>query len=258
MTNVQSVERISAILNMVASQQEGAGVTEVAQQVKLPISTVSRFLLALERVDFVERVSDSSRFRIGAAIFDLATRADFAQYLIKMARPCLLELAQATGETTTLTILKNGKVYCIDQVSGQYNLQLQDWTGQYFPLHTSADGKIYLAFMPQKALNDYLSQALIKVTPHSITDPDRLREQLKEVRRTGYAWTQDEYEQGLIALASPIRGTNGQVVAAVGLGAPTFRLPADHERDQIIQQVIDSANRLTAQLQKNKININPS
>lgn len=248
MANVQSVERISAILNMIASQQEGAGVTEVAQQIELPISTVSRFLLALEQVNFVERVSASSRFRIGSAIFDLATRADFAHYLIKMARPYLLELAQVTGETTTLTILKHDEVYCIDQVPGQYNLQLQDWTGQYFPLHTSADGKIYLAFMPQKQLNDYLAQPLIKVTPQSITDPNFLRQQLKEVRRRGYACTQDEYEQGLIALASPIRAANGQVVAAVGLGAPTFRLPAAHERHQIIEQVINTAKSITAQL----------
>lgn len=248
MANVQSVERISAILNMIATQQEGAGVTEVAQQIKLPISTVSRFLLALERVDFVERVSESSRFRIGPAIFDLVTRADWAQYLIKMARPYLLELAQATGETTTLTILKNGQVYCIDQVAGQYNLQLQDWTGQYFPLHTSADGKLYLAFMPQKEVNDYLAQPLIKVTPYSISNPDRLRQQLEEVRRKGYAWTQDEYEEGLMALASPIRAADGQVIAALGLAAPTFRLPAAHERNQIIQQLIDSAHRMSTKL----------
>jgi len=209
MTKVQSVERISAILNTIADHYGGAGVTEIAQKIDLPISTVSRFLIALESVNFVERVSASSGFRIGPAIFDLVTQADLSQYLIKLARPFLEALAQTTGESVTLTILENDQVYCIDQVPGHYNLQLQDWTGQYFPLHTSADGKIYLAFMDDQQRHYYLDQPLQKITPNSITDPEQLRQQLEQVHQAGYAWAEDEYEQGLVALASRFHITIG-------------------------------------------------
>ncbi len=250
MSNVQSVERISDILNTVAAHQDGAGVTEIAEQIDLPVSTVSRFLLALEQVNFVERVSASSGFRIGSGIFDLATQADLSQYLINTARPYLETLAQATSEAVTLTILKDDQVYCIDQIPCEYNLQLQDWTGQYFPLHTSADGKIYLANMPEPRLATYLSQSLTQITDNSITDPEQLRHQLTEIRQTGYASTQDEYEEGLVALASPIRNNTGQVIAAVGIGAPTFRFPPPSERTEIIRQLLKTTNQITIQLQR--------
>ena len=250
MKNVQSVERISDILKSIAAHQDGAGVTEIAEQIDLPVSTVSRFLLALESVDFVERVSASSGFRIGPGIFDLATQADLPQHLINIARPHLEALAQATGEVVTLTIPQDEQVFCIDQVPSQYNLQLQDWTGQHFPLHTSADGKVYLAFMPEAQCNYYLSTPLSSTTPYSLTDPNQLRQQLAIVHQTGYASTQDEYEIGLVALASPIRTHTGQVIAAVGLGAPTYRFPPVPEREVVIQHLIDTAQQISEQLQR--------
>ncbi|MEM7343917.1 MAG: IclR family transcriptional regulator [Chloroflexota bacterium] len=250
MQNVQSVERISAILNTIATHQDGAGVTEIAQQIDLPVSTVSRFLLALETVNFVERESASDGFRIGSGIFDLAAQADFPQYLIKIARPYMVELAQFTGEAVTLTILKDNQIYCIAQVPGQYNLQLQNWVGQHFPLHTSANGKVTLAFLPKDQQDHYLSQPLEQITPNSITDSQQLRQQLAQIRQTGYAWTQDEYEEGLIALASPIQTETGQLVAAIGIGAPTFRFPLQDEWRPITDKLIKVGQTIGEQIQR--------
>ena len=252
MTGVQSVDRISAILRTVANHQEGVGVTEIAHEIDLPVSTVSRFLLALEHVDFVKRDASFNGFRIGTGLFNLAVKGDFSQYLIQTARPFLQILAQKTGESVTLTVLKENCVFCIDQLPSQYNLQLQNWVGQSFPLHTSADGKLYLAHMSQKQQDAFFSKPLDSITPKSIVDGAQLKQQLVKIRRQKYAWTENEYEEGLIALAAPIYSGTDQLIGAIGIGAPTYRFPSKNGRGEIIHHLRQAGENISDQLQNLK------
>jgi DNA-binding IclR family transcriptional regulator len=248
MTNVQSVERISAILQMLATNPGGSGVTEIAHQIELPTSTVSRFLLALERVDYVERVSSPDGFRIGPGIFELATQASFPRFLVTLARPFLLDLAQSTGETVTLCLPERRQAHYIYQVPSQYHLQLQDWTGRCLPMHVASDGKVFLAYASPKRLDRYLQQPLEQFTANTVTEPGVLRQQLVQVRSQGFAWTQDEYEEGIIGLAAPIKNQNGQVVATVSIGAPKFRFPAHGEIDKAIRLILETGRKISEQL----------
>lgn len=248
MTNVQSVERISAILQMLATNPGGSGVTEIARQIELPTSTVSRFLLALERVDYVERVSDPPGFRIGPGIFDLAIRASFPRYLTTLARPFLLDLAQSTGETVTLCLPEGRQAHYIYQVPSQYHLQLQDWTGMYLPMHAVSDGKVFLAYASSKQIDRYLQPPLEQFTANTVAEPAVLRRQLVRVRAQGFAWTQDEYEEGIIGLAAPIKNQNGRVVATVSIGAPKFRFPANGQKDKVVGLILETSRKISEQL----------
>ena len=142
-----------------------------------------------------------------------------------IARPFLLELAQATGETINLALPDGGLVHYIDQIGSQYNLGIRDWTGYRIPLHGSCDGKLFLAHLPPNKIEQYLAQPLERFSANTITDPDTLRTHLAEIRAQGHAWTHGEYEAGIVGVSVPVWGSNSRSSPPSVLGgqASAFR-----------------------------------
>ncbi len=251
MPSVQSVERAFAILEVVAANSDGVGVTKIAHQINLPKSTVSRLLSTLEGVEAVERVSAGEGFQIGASIIAFASHVPYPRHLITVARPYLLELAQITGETVNLCLPDGDQVHYIDQVDSQYHLQIQDWTGYRFPMHVTSNGKLFLAYWSEACLDQYLSRPLQGYTPKTITDPNQLRQELAGIRSRGYAWANGESEEEIVGIAAPIRDETTQTIASICVGGPAFRFPAEGESDKIKDLVIGLANKISERIREN-------
>lgn len=245
MSSVQSVKRAFAILETVAAHPEGVGVTEIAQHLDLPKSTVSRLLATLEGVAAVERVSVQEGFQVGAGLIALAARVPYPRHLVTIARPYLLELAQATGETVNLCLPDGDQAHYVDQVNSQYHIQIQDWTGFRFPLHVVSSGKLFLAYWPKDNLEQYLSQHLHSFTSKTIIDPLELRRELTTIRERGYAWAVGESEEGVVGLAAPVRGKSGQVMASISVGGPAFRFPPEGKSDEMVRLTVDIAHKIS-------------
>jgi DNA-binding IclR family transcriptional regulator len=245
MSNVQSIERAFAILETVAAHPEGLGVTEIAHHVDLPKSTVSRLLATLEGVAAVERVSAHEGFQVGAGIIALAAKVPYPRHLVTIARPYLLELAQATGETVNLCLPDGDQAHYVDQVNSQYHIQIQDWTGFRFPLHVVSSGKIFLAYWSKNILEQYLNRHLHSFTPKTIIDPYELRQELITIREQGYAWAVGESEEEVVGLAAPVRDKTGQVMASICVGGPAFRFPPEGKSDDMVRLTVDMANKIS-------------
>jgi DNA-binding IclR family transcriptional regulator len=240
---VQSLERAFAILDEVARRP--AGVTEIADRVRLPKSTVARLLATLESLEAVERF-DGARWRIGPGLEALSATASPARSLISVARPFLVRLAAGLGEDAGLGLPDGNDVLYVDQVASDNPVQVRDWAGTRAPMHTVPSGLVLLAEWPDDALDAYLAGELVALTRRTVTDPGRLRHRLDEVRTAGFAWGLEEFAEGIDSVAAPVRDAGGRAVAAIHVHGPAYRFPAPGDEARVAGAVVEAATSISA------------
>ena len=136
----------------------------------------------------------------------------------------LERLAEETGETVNLAILDGARVVNIDQIAGPHLVVNVNWVGKRTPLHCTSSGKVFLAHLSDRERARLLRGQLERLTPSTIVDKDLLRAHLLEAEVQGYAYTVEELEVGVNAVAAPVRDSTGAVVAAVSVSGPVYRL----------------------------------
>ena len=243
---VQSVERAITVMEYL-SYQGWSGVTEVANEIGIHKSTAYRLLATLRDRGMVEQDSATEKYRLGFGVVLLARTVTADLDVVRYASPVCESLSEETEETVTLTALEGEDAVVIHQTLSTSSMMNVDWSGWHTPLHTTAAGKVLLAHLPEPRRRAILKRPLESLTEHTIVDPALVREQLHEIRETGYAYTIEELEVGMNAAAAPIRTADGEVVASVGVSGPTFRLPADsiHEMgERVVKAAEDISQRL--------------
>jgi DNA-binding IclR family transcriptional regulator len=223
---VQSVDRAVTILEILARDGE-AGVTEVARELGVHKSTASRLLAALDRRGLVAQDAARGKFRLGVGLVRLAGAATQGLDLTQESRPVCRALAQEAGETVNLAILSGHDALYLDQVAGPAALSPHNWAGQRIPLHATSDGKVLLAYRPAAEILERLVPPLERFTGHTVTALPEFARLLAQVRERGYATAVDELEDGLTAVAAPVRDADGQVIASISASGPSFRIPAE-------------------------------
>lgn len=214
-SSVQSVDRAIAILEILA-RKGATRVTDLAAELDVHKSTAFRLLGALEQGGLVEQSGDRGRYRLGFGVVRLAGAATAQLDLSRESREVCLRLAGEIGETVNIAVAQDGHAVNITQVRGPSAISGHNWVGQRTPPHATSSGKVLIAF---GALA--LPESLERYTPSTLTSLD---EQLAEIRERGYGHTVEELEVGLNAVAAPIRGADGAVVAAVSASGPSYRL----------------------------------
>ena len=230
-----------------ASDVTSLGVTELSALTGWTQSTVSRLLSALQESGFVQQDVATGRYRLGLQLITLAGAALTSRALYSIGHPHLERLAAASGETANLCILDGDRVLCIDEVEGIHPIKLSGWIGMRLPLHATAAGKVLLAALPQERRAALLAPGLTGLTPHTLTDQERLVDELERALAQGYALNMEEMSEGLTALAAPVRNHTGQVVAALTVAGPSFRLRDEH-LDACIIMVKDAAAAISRAL----------
>jgi DNA-binding IclR family transcriptional regulator len=247
-SRVQSIERAFAVLGALAAGP--LGVTEVAERVDLPKSTAARMLGSLVREGVVEQVPGDSRYRLGPRLVSLAAGIRPTRSLVTLARPSLVSLASSVGEAAGLSVADGNLVHYIDQVDTPNPVSVRDWTGTRVPMHAVSSGQVILAFRPPAGLARFLEHPLEPFTPRTIVTAEALLERLREVRRDGYAWVREEFDEGISSVAAPIADGSGEVVAAVHLHGPSYRFPAAGRERAIGDQVVAAAAGISGSLRQ--------
>jgi DNA-binding IclR family transcriptional regulator len=215
----QAVDRAAALLALVVRSAEPQTFTALVSELALAKSTTSRLLQALERNGLVRRDAQG-KFLPGPLFALYAARRDAATHLLDLGRPVLHRIAERTGETVNLAVPDGLGIVQIAQVDSRYLLGATNWIGVDVPTHCTAMGKVFYAY----ATLPLPRGPLPRRTPATITSVTDLARELDEVRRRGWAVTWDELEPGLAAIAAPVRGGDGAVVATVSVSGPTSRL----------------------------------
>jgi DNA-binding IclR family transcriptional regulator len=215
-----AVDRGADLLLRVLESERPVALTELASASGIPKSTASRLVSALERRGLIEQDGQRGRLRPGPAILRVAERGMLERNVVELARPSLDALAAASGETINLAVPAREGVEHVAQVDSRHFLRTGQWLGRSVDYHCTAVGKVFLAF----GRATIQSQPLVPHAPRTITDPARLRAELQIVRRTDCATAIDELEPGLAAMAAPVRGARGDVIAALSITGPTLRM----------------------------------
>jgi DNA-binding IclR family transcriptional regulator len=242
-SGTQAVDRAAGLIALVVQAEKPLTFSELSDGTGLARSTTSRLLAALERTHLVER--DDTGAYVAGPLFALhaATHDPWPQ-VARLAVPVLERVRDRTGETVHLGVPRGDTVGHIAQVDSTYLLGTRDWTQVEVPAHCSSLGKVLYA---GEAL-PFPHWPLERRTPATVTDRDVLLGQLEVVRRAGYAVTIDELELGLAAIAAPVHGGEGRVIAALGVSGPTARL--QDRVDQVGRLLIEQADRLAALLRR--------
>ena len=248
MSRVQSVERAFAVLAVVADGP--IGVTDVADRAALPKSTAARLLGSLAREGVVEQVPGDTRYRLGPRMLTLAAGLRPTRSLIALARPQLAELTATVGEVAGLSVPDGFLVHYIDQVDSPNPVGVRDWTGTRIPMHAVSSGLVLLAHLPPAELARFLAQPHERFTQLTAADPEVIRERVSRARVEGFAWTRDEYADGITSVAAAIAGESGEVVAAVHLHGPSYRFPGSGSEPAIAGTVVATAARITARIRQ--------
>src|SRR3954465_10803793 len=202
----QAVDRAAALIGLVVRSDEPLSFTELSDETGLARSTTSRLLAALERTELLER--DPSGGDVAAPLFALhAALHDPWPQIARLARPVLEAVGRQTGETVHLGVARADTVVHIAQVASTYLLSAPDWNQVDVPPHCSSLGKVLYAYdcLPVP------SGRLERRTAHTITTRESLSAELADVRRNRVAFTVDELETGLTAIAAPVEGRDGVI-----------------------------------------------
>ena len=220
---VQSLDRALEILKLLGSEPE-MRVTDLARRLEVHKSTAFRLLSTLQEHGLVEQNPSTEKYRLGYGLVRLAGSVVAEVDLARASRPVLEELALRTGETVNLAILQGNQVVNIDQIAAPNVVVNVNWVGKQTPLHATSNGKVLLAHLPEAERRRLLDGTLPRLTPRTITDIRTLEKQLRRVIEDGYAFTLEELEIGLNAVAAPVHAADGRVQAAVSVAGPSYRV----------------------------------
>ena len=219
LTGTQAVDRATSLLIAILNSPEPPLLSELSRQLGLPKSTTSRILGALERQGLVRRDRNSA-YLGGEVLLRYASTQNQDAALIATMRPVLENLAAKTSESVNLAVPGSDDLKLIDQVDGKHLLGATNWIGRNVPYHASALGKVLLAF----GAASLPSGTLQTKTSRTITTRSLLNAELEKVRKAGFAIIDNELEDGLVAVAAPVFGHDGNVIAAISISGPDARI----------------------------------
>ena len=202
-----SVKKAFHILQLISQSTHGLGITELASRLCMSKGTVHGVVSALEELGAAVRNPVTKKYQLGITLLELG-RLSYSQADIKdVAKPLMKEVMEKTGATVYVGVLNKDHITILDIVESREDLKITSPKGSTIPLFAGATGKVMLAFMSDEQCEQIIREkGLPRFTARSITDPERFMDEIRLVRKRGYATDYEEYLAGVWAAAAPIHG----------------------------------------------------
>jgi IclR family KDG regulon transcriptional repressor len=244
---LSSVANSIRLLTSFSGEEDELGITTLATRLRLAKSTVHRLATTLTGAGFLEQNGETGKYRLGVALFELGALVRRRMDVANEARPKLRELLEKTGETVQLGIVDHYSVLYVYEMESRHAIRMAAAVGARAPLHCTAVGKVLLAYQPADYVKQLITRGLKAHTPKSVTRREALLELLAEVAQREYAIDDEESENGLRAVAAPVRNHTGNVIAALGVAAPVQRM-TKKDMQTCVPSVIATAAAVSARL----------
>ena len=246
---VKILDKAVRVLMLFTPERPEWGVTAIAREVEMPKTTVHRILRVFEQHAFLTQNPETRRFRLGLAGIELGRRAQQGFELRRIALPIMEQLSALTGETVLLQVVspEGDRVVCIERVQQRRGLRLILDVGSTAPLYAGCSSKVLLAYLDRDSIERVLAGDLAPMTPHTIIDPQEIREQLERIRQQGYAVSFEETDEGVAGVSVPIRDARDQVIAGLSVSGPVTRINASTIREYA-GHALAAARRIASEL----------
>ena len=245
---VHSVLKALDILECFSQDEHILGVTDISKRLGLSKSTTYNLLSTLKLRGYVEQDPQTSRYGLGVKLLELGQVVRANIEIRDRAVPLLRQLAQRTGEAVYLTVLDDAYSLYIYAIEAFGRLAHGSAIGRRVPLHCTAVGKAKLAYLDSQEIDRIIHQVgLPRYTPHTISDPERLRAELSLIRERGFAVDNEEHEVGIRCVAAPIRDESGAVIASCSVSGPAGRM-TDERIAELAPEVVQVADAISRRL----------
>jgi DNA-binding IclR family transcriptional regulator len=247
-SGIQSLGRAFSILEEVARHREGIGLADLSKRVGLHNSTAFHLAKTLVSLGYIRQEKDTKRYRIGRPLFALAASCLDEIEMVNVATPVLEDLSRESGESGHFAVRMGDAIVVIARTSGPGAFQLTDRVGVMRPAHCTALGKMILASLKPDQFEGFLQRTELKPsTEKSITDVSALRREIDDVRRSGIAFDDGEFNLEVRCVAVAVKDFRGETIGALGISGPVWRLTiqALQSRAKMLQA---AAERLSVEL----------
>lgn len=222
---VQAVALALQIIEALAFADRPQGVTELAKSLGTTKTRIFNYLQTLAEHGYAVQQPESERYRIGVRVSQIGGAVANEFNLLSISRGPMRKVHQAVGHTIVLSKFDGTTLYSVDQIEGTSMLKISIAIGNVLGLHSSAQGKLVLAFGPARLLENTISKGLKPATKETITDPERLRREIRTIQSRGWAFTSNETRMGVNALAVPVLDRARQLVATLAIVAVADDFP---------------------------------
>ena len=243
----KTVVKAIELIEVLSDADKPVGVTALAAMLGLTKSNVFRLLNTLVQLGYVRRLEDAGHYELTLKMWSVSSKLVSRLDVKRAASPHIERLMRSSNESVHLSVFADGGVIYVDKLESEQPVRAYSRIGDRPPAHCVATGKVLLAYLPDALLSTVLAGGLKRFTPNTITDEVALRQELHEIRATGYATNRGEWRASVCGVAAPIRDWSGVVVAAVGISGPSERLRPEM-LDQIAPRVISCARAISSDI----------
>jgi DNA-binding IclR family transcriptional regulator len=227
-SSVKSATRVLDLFECLGRWDAEKTHTEIAAELAIPKSSLTQLLKTLMKRGYLDYEPLSKGYRLGPSIAKLAKRENESGDIVAAATPVLSWMASETQETCALNFLKGDKSEVVASVMGTHRLNITMREGDVAPLYATSGGKALLAHLPDVMLDEYLSRVRFeRVTSNTINSVERLRNELIDVRGTGFAYVYEEFTPGIVGIAKAILTSSGHAIGSLNIATPLPRFNND-------------------------------
>lgn len=246
---VQSLERGLAVIRTFDAENPVLTLSEVARATALTRAAARRFLLTLVDLGYVR--SDGRGYSLTPRVLELGFAYLSSLSLPAIAEPHLERLVANVRESSSISLLDGDEIVYVARVPTSRIMTVSIDVGTRFPAYATSMGRVLLSDLEEAALSDYLSRVELRaLTARTLTSPDGLRDELARIAERGWALVDQELEEGLRAIAVPIRNRRGRVIAAANVSAHAARSSTDSVRNEILPRLLETATRIETDLHR--------
>jgi len=245
---MNSIEKSIQLLNYLSHAERSVGITELSSKLSFPKSTVHRILNTLLKHSLVNQDKETRKYKLGLQIVKYSNSFYNSFDFRQIAKPILKDVCRETKLTTFLTTWYNGKGICIDSIipSLKVNTHLFVEIGKEMPFNCAASAKVILAYQQP-------TDILFKYTPKTIIDPKKLEKHLIEIKRNGFAFCDEELEEGAKAIAAPVKNIKKEIIASITITGLSKRLSKKNV-EKFTTILVNSSQKLSEMLGYKKEN----
>jgi DNA-binding IclR family transcriptional regulator len=245
---IKVLDKTFSILEILLQHGSSMHMTEISEKLGLYPSTIHRILDTLKHRGYVEQDSHTQKYQLGLKVLELGMAKLHQMDLVREATPYLKELVNQCNETVHLGILEAGEVLYLAKEESSQTIRMISYVGRRAPLHCTALGKVLLTYLTAEERKKILGEKVLpRLTENTITDKRELEKELSKIREQGFALDKEENEKDVRCVAAPIRNYQEEVIAAISISSPIFRIDKNAQND-LKEALIETSEKISKRL----------